>query len=532
MNIKDIRSAVENGETVLGVEFGSTRIKAVLIGKDHTPLASGSFDWENRFENGVWTYHLEDVWTGLQESYRKVSAEVLEKYETPLKTIGAIGFSGMMHGYLPFDKEGQPLAAFRTWRNTITAQAADKLTDLFQFTIPQRWSIAHLYQAILNQEAHVKDITHLTTLAGYVHWKLTGEKVMGIGEASGMFPIDSRTNTYHASMLAQFNDLLKQENMPWKLQDILPTVLVAGQAAGTLTAAGAKLLDPTGQLKAGIPLCPPEGDAGTGMVATNSVGVRTGNVSAGTSVFAMIVLEKALSKLYPEIDMVTTPAGMPVAMVHSNNCTSDLNAWVGLFHEFTVALGAEVNQSRLFETLYQQALEGDPDGGGLLAYNYFSGEHLTHFAEGRPVFVRTPESRFTLANFMRTHLFSSLGALKIGMAILEQEQVKLDQLLGHGGFFKTKGVGQKIMAAAMNVPVTVMESAGEGGAWGIALLGAYMLYKTGSEALDAYLTGKVFAGQKGLTIQPEQRDIDGFNAFMQRYKTGLPIERAAVDFLK
>ena len=532
MNTNDIRSAIENGNTVLGVEFGSTRIKAVLIGKDHTPLASGSFDWENRFENGVWTYHLEDVWTGLQESYRKVSAEVQDKYQTPLKTIGAIGFSGMMHGYLPFDKGDNLLAPFRTWRNTTTGQAAEKLTALFQFNIPQRWSIAHLYQAILNKEAHANEITHLTTLAGYVHWKLTGLKVMGIGEASGMFPIDSKTNDYDVRMLGQFNDLLKSENIPWKLQDILPKVLVAGAAAGVLSADGARLLDPSGQLQAGIPFCPPEGDAGTGMVATNSVAVRTGNVSAGTSVFAMIVLEKALSKLYPEIDMVTTPAGMPVAMVHSNNCTSDLNAWVELFHQFTKVMGTEVSQSRLFETLYQQALEGDADGGGMLAYNYFSGEHLTHFEEGRPLFVRTPESHFTLANFMRTHLFSSLGALKIGMAILEQEKVKLDQLLGHGGFFKTKGVGQKIMAAAMNVPVTVMDSAGEGGAWGIALLGAYMLLKAKGESLDAYLSDRVFASEKGLTIQPDQRDIDGFAAFMERYKKGLGIERAAVDALK
>jgi sugar (pentulose or hexulose) kinase len=530
MNQNDIQKAIESGKTVLGIEFGSTRIKAVLIGADHKPIASGSYEWENKHENGVWTYSIEDVWTGLQESYRNLYKEVSEKYNTPLKSIGAIGFSGMMHGYMAFDKAGNLLAPFRTWRNTITGQASEQLTDLFQFNIPQRWSIAHLCQAILNKEAHVKDISHLTTLAGYVHWKLTGQKVMGIGEASGMFPIDSKINDYDAGRIEQFNGLLKAENISWKLQDILPKVLVAGDAAGVLTAEGAKLIDPTGGLQAGIPLCPPEGDAGTGMVATNSVAVRTGNVSAGTSVFAMIVLEKALSKLYPEIDMVTTPTGKPVAMVHSNNCTSDLNAWIELFREFTDALGVEISQSKLFEMLYQKALTGDADAGGLLAYNYVSGEHITHMEEGRPLFVRTPESRFTLANFIRVNLFSSLGALKIGMDILfEQEKVKLDQLLGHGGFFKTKEVGQRIMAAAMNVPVSVMETAGEGGAWGIALLASYMFNKSANEPLEDYLSGKVFAGENGTTLAPEKKDVDGFTAFMDRYKKGLGIERAAVD---
>jgi len=535
MNRNDTQKAIEIGKTALGIEFGSTRIKAVLIGEDHSPLATGSYEWENRYENGVWTYSLEDVWTGLQESYRKLSSEVLEKYNTPLKTIGAIGFSGMMHGYLAFDKDGNLLVPFRTWRNTITGQAAEKLTDLFQFNIPQRWSIAHLYQAMLNREPHVKDIHYQTTLAGYVHWKLTAQKVMGVGEASGMFPIDSKTNDYDKRMLELFNTQIAAEKFPWKIQEILPKVLVAGESAGVLTEEGAKLLDPTGQLRAGIPLCPPEGDAGTGMVATNSVAERTGNVSAGTSVFAMIVLEKALSKVYPEIDMVTTPSGKPVAMVHSNNCTSDLNAWVELFHEFTQVLGVEVSQSKLFEALYQQALTGDADAdaGGLLAYNYFSGEHITHMKEGRPLFVRTPESRFTLANFMRVHLFSALGALKIGLDILfEQEKVKIDQILGHGGFFKTKEVGQKIMAAAMNVPVSVMETAGEGGAWGIALLAAYMLRKATNEPLEAYLSNKVFAGENGTTIVPDQKDIAGFTTFMERYKKGLVIERAAVDGLR
>jgi sugar (pentulose or hexulose) kinase len=533
MDRNDTQKAIESGKTALGIEFGSTRIKAVLIGEDHAPIASGSHEWENRYENGIWTYSLEDVWAGLQDSYRKLSIEISEKYNSPLQTIGAIGFSAMMHGYVAFDKGGNLLVPFRTWRNTITGQAAEQLTDLFQFNIPQRWSIAHLYQAILNNEPHVKDISHLTTLAGYIHWKLTGQKVLGVGEASGMFPINSKTNDYDERMLGQFNEQLEAESIPWKLEDILPKVLLAGDAAGVLTEKGARLLDPTGGLQAGIPLCPPEGDAGTGMVATNSVAERTGNVSAGTSVFAMIVLEKALSKLYPEIDMVTTPTGKPVAMVHSNNCTSDLNAWVDLFQEFTQSIGVEISESNLYETLYQKALTGDPDGGGLLAYNYVSGEHITHLEEGRPMFIRTSESRFTLSNFMRVHLLSSLGALKIGMDILfEQEKVKLDQLLGHGGFFKTKEVGQRIMAAAMNVPVSVMETAGEGGAWGIALLASYLLNKAENELLEAYLSDKVFAGENGMTIAPDPKDVNGFTAFMERYKKGLVIERTAVDALR
>lgn len=533
MNTNEIQQAIESGKTALGIELGSTRIKAVLIGEDHAPIASGSHEWENQYEHGVWTYSLEDVWKGLQESYKNLSREVSKKYDVQLKTIGALGFSAMMHGYMAFNKDGKQLVPFRTWRNTITGQASEKLTELFQFNIPQRWSIAHLYQAILNNEAHVKDISHLTTLAGYVHWKLTGQKVLGVGEASGMFPIDSKSNDYDQRMVKQFNDLLKAENISWTLQDILPKVLVAGDAAGTLTAEGAALLDPTGQLQAGIPFCPPEGDAGTGMVATNSVASRTGNVSAGTSVFAMIVLEEALSKLYPEIDMVTTPTGKPVAMVHSNNCTSDLNAWVDIFQEFTQTLGMDVSESTLYEALYRKALTGDADGGGLLAYNYVSGEHITHLEEGRPLFVRTPESRFNLSNFMRVHLFSSLGALKIGMNILfEQEKVKLDQLLGHGGFFKTKEVGQRIMAAAMNVPVSVMETAGEGGAWGIALLASYMVNKSANEPLEAYLSEHVFAGQNSITLAPDKKDVDGFTAFMERYKKGLVIERTAVEGLR
>lgn len=533
MNHNDTKAAIENGKTVLGIEFGSTRIKAVLIDANHTPIASGSHAWENRFENGIWTYTLEDVWTGLQASYRNLSRELLENYNTPLKTMGAIGFSGMMHGYMAFDKDGNLLVPFRTWRNTTTGPASAELTERFQFNIPHRWSIAHLHQAILNQEPHVNDISFLTTLAGYVHWKLTGQKVLGIGEASGVFPIDSQINDYDAAKIASFNERIAAEHIPWRLQDVLPNVLVAGDEAGVLSAEGARLLDPSGQLPAGIPLCPPEGDAGTGMVATNSIAERTGNVSAGTSVFAMIVLEKGLSRLYPEIDMVTTPTGKPVAMVHSNTCTSDINAWVGLFREFTEALGVEISESDLFEMLYQKALSGDADAGGLLAYNYFAGEPITHLEEGRPLFVRTPESRFTLANFMRVHLFSALGTLKLGMDILfEKEQVQIDRVLGHGGFFKTEGVGQQIMAAAMNVPVSVMETAGEGGAWGIALLAAYMLDKADNEPLEAYLTDKVFAGESGVTIAPDPVDMEGFAAFMERYKKGLVIEKTAVDTLK
>ncbi len=529
MNQTEISKAIESGKTALGIEFGSTRIKAVLIGEDHAPIAAGSHEWENRYENGVWTYSLEAVWAGLQESYRNLRNAVLAQYNTPLQTTGAIGFSAMMHGYVALDKEGALLVPFRTWRNTITGQAAEKLTDLFQFNIPQRWSIAHLYQAVLNKEPHVSEISHLTTLAGYVHWRLTGQKVLGVGEASGMFPIDSTINDYDARKIEQFDELLAAENIPWRLREIQPKVLVAGDAAGVLSAAGAQLLDPTGELRSGIPLCPPEGDAGTGMVATNSVAERTGNVSAGTSVFAMIVLEKALSQVYPEIDMVTTPTGKPVAMVHSNNCTSDLNAWIDIFQEFTQVLGVEMSESRLYETLYKTALAGDADGGGLLAYNYVSGEHITHMAEGRPLFVRTPNSRFTLANFMRTHLFSAVGALKIGLDILfEQEQVAIDQILGHGGFFKTEEVGQRVMAAAMNVPVAVMETAGEGGAWGIALLAAYMLRKAPHEPLEAYLANQVFARENATTIAPDPQDVAGFATFMARYKKGLVIERAAV----
>ena len=533
IEINDIKNAIINGKTVLGIELGSTRIKAVLIGEDNAPIASGSHDWENRYVNNIWTYSLDDIWTGVQDSYKNMAEDVKQKYGVTLQNIGAIGFSAMMHGYMAFNKDGELLVPFRTWRNTITEKASEELTKLFNYHIPQRWSIAHLYQAILNQEEHVADINFQTTLEGYLHWKLTGQKVIGIGEASGMFPIDIDTKNYNSHMIEQFDELINSKNFSWRLGDIFPKVLVAGENAGVLTEEGAKLLDVTGQLKSGIPLCPPEGDAGTGMVATNSIAKRTGNVSAGTSVFAMIVLEKELSKAYEEIDLVTTPTGNLVAMVHCNNCTSDLNAWVGLFKEFAEAMGVEVDMNKLFATLYNKALEGDADCGGLLAYNYFSGEHITNFEEGRPLFVRSPESKFNLANFMRVNLFTSLGALKTGLDILlKQEGVKLDEILGHGGLFKTKDVGQKMMAAAMDAPVSVMETAGEGGAWGIALLASYMLNKADKETLDDYLTQKVFAGKMGTKIDPDTKDVEGFNEFIKRYTKGLAIERAAVDNLK
>lgn len=529
----DAKTAILEQKTALGIEFGSTRIKAVLIGADNAPIASGDHEWENRYDNGVWTYTLEDIWTGLQDAYTKMAADVKEKYDITLTRVGAIGFSAMMHGYMAFDKAGNLLVPFRTWRNNITEEASEKLTDLFGFHIPQRWTIAHLYQAILNGEPHVADIDYVTTLAGYIQWKMTGERVVGIGEASGIFPIDSETNTYFADMIAKFDEAVADKAYSWKALDVLPHVLTAGDNAGVLTKEGAALLDMSGNLEAGIPLCPPEGDAGTGMAATNSVRVRTGNVSAGTSVFAMIVLEKNLSKVYPEIDMVTTPSGHPVAMVHCQNCTSDLNAWVNLFREFAQTFGMKISTKDLFGKLYNKALEGDADCGGLLAYNYFSGEHVTGFNEGRPVFARTPDAKFNLANFMRVNLFTSLGALKVGLDILmKEEHVQVDQILGHGGLFKTKGVGQKILAGAIDAPVSVMETAGEGGAWGIALLASYMINKEENETLEDYLDAKVFAGNAGTKMDPDPADVAGFEVFTERYKKGLPIERAAVESLK
>lgn len=528
-NAKDL---IKAGKTVLGIEFGSTRIKGVLLSEDHELLATGGHSWENRLEDGVWTYHMEDVWEGLQDCFVDLKKNVKEAYDVDLTTIGAMGVSAMMHGYLVFDEEGKLLAPFRTWRNTMTGAASAELTELFGHQIPQRWSIAHLYQAILNGEEHVKDVKFMTSLAGYVHWMLTGEKVLGVDDASGMFPIDSETKNYDRDMLEKFDRHVEEKGYPWKIEEILPKSLLAGETAGTLTEAGAKLLDPSGTLKPGIPMCPPAGDAGTGMVATNSVKVRTGNVSAGTSVFSMIVLEKKLSRVYPEIDIVTTPEGNSVAMVHCNNCTSDLNAWVSIFKEFCDIFGVEMDMNDLYGGLYRKALEGDKDCGGLLAYNYFSGEHITHFTEGRPLFVREQNSSFTLANFMRTHLYTSLGAIKVGNdLLLGEEGVKVDVIWGHGGLFKTEGVGQKILAAALNTPVSVMKTAGEGGAWGIAVLAAYMMKKEAGENLSDYLKNRVFKDAESIRIEPDPEDVAGFNRFIERYKAGLAIERAAVEAL-
>lgn len=521
------------GMKFLGVELGSTRIKAVLIDESHRPIASGSHEWENQFENGVWTYRLEDVWAGLQDCYQKLGLAYSQTFQEPLTSIDALGISAMMHGYMAFDRTGNLLVPFRTWRNTMTAPAAEKLSHLFQFNIPQRWSIAHLYQAILNQEPHVRDIASLTTLAGYIHWKLTGRLVLGIGDASGVFPIDSARNNYDEGMVDKFHELISGYKFPWKLEEILPEVVIAGGDAGKITPEGAKLLDPSGLLKPGIPVCPPEGDAGTGMVATNSVAERTCNVSAGTSIFAMVVLEKPLSQLYPEIDLVTTPSGKPVAMVHANTCTSDLNAWVDLFGELTQTFGLSVDPAERYTALFTQALKGDPDCGGLLTYNFYSGEPIAHLEKGAPLFVRTPESHLNLANFMRVLLFSALGTLKMGMNILfEWEKVKVDQMLGHGGFFKTKDVGQRIMAAALNVPVSIMETAGEGGAWGIALLAAYRARKTSGQTLEDYLSNFVFASESRITVYPDPGDVAGFNQFMSRYEPGLEIEKKAVEILR
>lgn len=533
--MSDAKQTIESGKAVMGIEFGSTRIKAVLVDEAHRPIASGAHDWENQLVDGIWTYSLDAVWAGLQDCYQRLAGDVRERYGVTITKLSAIGFSGMMHGYMAFDESGELLVPFRTWRNTMTGEAAAALTKEFSFNIPQRWSIAHLYQAILNGEEHVDRIRFFTTLAGYIHWKLTGEKVLGVGEASGMFPIDAKTKDYNHKMLAQFHALDAVKKYSWKLEEILPKVLLAGENAGTLTAEGARLLDVSGNLAAGIPLCPPEGDAGTGMAATNSVAVRTGNVSAGTSIFAMVVLEEDLKAVHEELDLVTTPSGDTVAMVHCNNCTSDLNAWVNLFQEFAGSFGMTVDRNQLYGTLYNKALEGDKDCGGLIAYNYFSGEPVTGLNEGRPLFVRKPDASFTLANFMRTHLYASLATLKIGCDILfKEEQVKVDTIYGHGGFFKTKGVGQRILAAAMDAPVAVMETAGEGGPWGMALLAAYMVRKDAQETLEHYLNEKVFAGAggasgNGCVVQPDPADVKGFDAYIAAYQKLLAAEKAAVE---
>ena len=533
MGAAEAKAAILANKTALGIEFGSTRIKAVLVDDKNQPIASGAHEWENRYENGVWTYSLDDIWTGIQDCYQDMAKDVKAKYDIELESVGAFGVSAMMHGYMPFNKEGELLVPFRTWRNNITGEASEKLMELFNYNIPQRWSIAHLYQAILNGEEHVKDIDYITTLEAYVHWKLTGKRVLGIGDAAGMFPIDTTKADYNQEMVDKFDELVAPYGFSWKLRDIMPKAFVAGEDAGVLTEEGAKLLDVTGKLKAGIPMCPPEGDAGTGMAATNSVRVRTGNVSAGTSVFAMVVLEKALEKVHEEIDMVTTPAGDAVAMVHCNNCTSDLNAWVNIFKEFAEAFGMKVDMNDLFGTLYNKALEGDADCGGLMSYNFFAGEPVVGLDEGRPLFVRMPDSKFNLANFMRANLYASLEVLKVGMDILlKEEKVVVDEILGHGGLFKTKGVGQSILAAALDTPVSVMETAGEGGAWGIALLASYMNNKAEDEALDDYLDAKVFAGQKGTKMDPDPKDVEGYNTFIERFKKTLPIMKAATETMK
>ena len=523
------KETIQQGKAILGIEFGSTRIKAVLIDEANIPIAQGSHEWENHLVDGLWTYSIDAIWYGLQDCYADLRKDVLSHYDCEIETLSAIGFSAMMHGYMAFNKEEKILVPFRTWRNTNTGKAAAELSELFVYNIPLRWSISHLYQCILDNEEHVSDIDFITTLAGYIHWQVTGEKVLGIGDASGMIPIDPKTRNYDATMVEKFNKLVAPKGYPWKLEDILPKVLIAGENAGFLTPEGAGRLDISGHLKAGIPVCPPEGDAGTGMVATNAVKQRTGNVSAGTSSFSMIVLEKELSKPYEMIDMVTTPDGSLVAMVHCNNCTSDLNAWVNIFKQYNELMGIPVDMNEIYGKLYNNALTGDTDCGGLIAYNYFSGEPVTGLSEGRPLFVRSSTDKFTLANFMRANLYASVGVLKMGNDILfNEEKVKVERITGHGGLFKTKGVGQRVLAAAINSPISVMETAGEGGAWGIALLGAYLVNNSEAKPLSGWLEDCVFAGNTGEEISPTAEDVAGFNSWIENYNRGLAIEQAAV----
>lgn len=530
MNLVETSQAVKDGEVSLGIELGSTRIKAVLVTRDFQTIASGSYVWENQFVDGVWTYPLDQVWTGIQTSYTQLVAEVQSKYHTALNRIGSIGISAMMHGYLAFDQSGKQLVPFRTWRNNITGQAADELTKLFSFNIPQRWSVAHLYQAILNDEAHVKDIDFITTLAGYVHWQLSGRRVLGVGDASGVFPIDEKTGTYSESMLTAFNTQDAVKRYPWDIKSILPDVLPAGQQAGTLTAEGAKLLDVSGNLQEGSVMAPPEGDAGTGMVGTNSVRKRTGNISVGTSAFSMVVLDQPLKAVHRDIDMVMTPTGAPVAMVHINNCSSDINAWASLFSEFAKQLGVDLKPDRLYETLFLQATHSDPDVGGLVNYSYLSGENITKMSAGRPLFVRTPKSNFTLANFMATQLYAAFAPLKIGMDILtNEENIKTDVMIAQGGLFKTPVIGQQILANALNIPITVMSTAGEGGPWGMAVLAIYALPGKNEESLEDFLDREVFANPESMTLSPEPDGVKGYQAFIKNYQAGLPVEGAAVD---
>jgi len=527
------KETIKAGKAILGIELGSTRIKAVLIDEDNNPIAQGSHGWENQLVDGLWTYSVEAVWFGLQDAYINLRKDVLAKYDVEIENLAAIGISAMMHGYMPFDKDGKILAAFRTWRNTNTAQAAAELSRLFEFNIPLRWSISHLYQAMLNEEEHVKDIDFLTTLAGYVHWRLTGEKVLGVGDASGMIPIDPATKDYNKQMVAIFDAIVDRKGYSWKLEDILPKSLDAGVAAGTLTADGAKLLDVSGHLQPGAVFCPPEGDAGTGMVATNAVRPRTGNVSAGTSSFSMIVLEHDLSKPYEAIDIVTTPDGNPVAMVHCNNCTSDINAWVGLFKEYQQLLGVPVDMDELYGKLFNAALSADSDCGGIIAYNFVSGEPVIGLSEGRPMILRSATDKFNLANFMRAQIMSSVAVLKIGNDVLfNEEKIHVDRITGHGGLFKTPGVGQSILAAAINSPITVMETAGEGGAWGIALLAGYTVHNAEGQSLPEYLDKKVFNNYEGTTIAPKAEDVEGFNRFIENYNACLPVEAKAIESKK
>ena len=507
-------------KTCLGIELGSTRVKAVAIDGQFRPVSSGDYTWASRYENGVWTYSLDEVWTGLRAALSQVEDR---------QDIAAAGVSAMMHGYLAFDKDWNLLTPFRTWQNTITGQAAAELTKLFGFNIPQRWSIAHLYQAILNKEEHVPQVAHITTLAGYIHYKLTGIHAVGVGEASGMFPIDSGKLDYDAAMMAKFNALPAVQALPWRLEDLLPKVLAAGQDAGALTEAGAAMLD--GLLPLGVVFAPAEGDAGTGMTATNAVAPRTGNVSAGTSIFSMVVLERPLERVYEEIDLVTTPTGAPVAMVHCNNCTNDTNAWVGVLGETARLFGAEPSAGELYTKLYEKSLEGDPDCGGVLVCNYLAGEGVTHMDAGRPMVVRTPESKFTLANLFRAQLYATMSTLKIGMDILAEEGVAIDSLTGHGGLFKTPVVGQSYMAAACNAPVTCMETAGEGGPYGMALLASFLMNKEEGERLEDFLSKRVFAGASGSTVQPDPACAEGFNTYIRRYRALLEVEKTAVSVL-
>ena len=524
-----IAEKIRAGKTSLGIEFGSTRIKAVLIDDTYRTIASGDYNWASHLENGLWSYTLEEIWKGLQTAYAEMSNDVEAAYGEKLTRIGHIGFSAMMHGYLAFDKDGELLVPFRTWQNTNTHEAHEKLSELFQYNIPERWSIAHLYQCVLNNEEHVSKVAFFTTLAGYVHWKLTGRKVLGVGDASGMFPIDPETHTWETAFIDRFNALPEVAAQPWKLEDLLPEPLVAGTPAGELTEEGARLLDTTGTLQPGITLAPPEGDAGTGMMATNSVRKRTGNVSAGTSIFATVVLEGKLKALHPEVDLVTTPAGDLAGMSHANNFTSDLNAWVGLFGQFAEALGHPVDAGTLYGTLFRAAIADDVDAncGGLLNYPFRSGEFLAGLSEGRPLFARKPEARMSLGNFMRAQLFGAFSPVKIGMDVMtKDEHVQVDSLVGHGGIFTTPKVAQKILAAAFDTPIKVMATAAEGGAWGMAVLGDYLWHA--DEDLADYLDNRVFADAESVTETPDEKDVEGFEDFFARFRAGLPIEHAAI----